>query len=49
MKRFSGNEKTLIQNEDHDFFLNEVECEAKVMEEIEKNPSLQTKQSSLKK
>jgi hypothetical protein len=29
--------------------LNEVECEAKVMEETQKNPSLQTKKSRVSK
>jgi hypothetical protein len=31
MEKSSGNEKTIIHNEDYEIFLNEIECENEVM------------------
>jgi hypothetical protein len=49
MEGSSENETTLVQNERCEMFLNEVECEDEVMEEIQENPSLKTKNIDSKK
>jgi len=43
MEGSSENENTLVQNERCEMFLNEAECEDEVIEEIQENPSLKTK------
>ncbi len=43
MEGSSENENTLVQNERCEMFLNGVECEDEIMEEIQQNPSLKTK------
>jgi hypothetical protein len=43
MEGSSENENTLVQNERCEMFLNGVECEDEIMEEIQENPSLKTK------
>ncbi len=49
MESFSENENTLIQNEGCEMFMSEVKYKDKVMEEIQQNPSLQTKEKKILK
>jgi len=49
MEKSSGNEKTIIHNEDYEIFMNELECENEVMKKTYEGPSLQTKEIRIKK
>lgn len=43
IEKSSGNEKTVIRNEDYEIFLIELECENEIMKKTQEGLSIQTK------